>query len=122
MESHRRGASSNNDVLSASNVPQAAIVVWIIAAAATIGEAYNFTIWGDCELGLCLTIMFTVEEYAALLLASKVVKVKKKRAGGYIVATSDTDIWNPLLERYYIWGPDNTPEATIAKVKVDAFK
>ena len=67
-------------------------------------------------------MMFTVEEYAALLLASKLVKVKKKRAGGYIVSTSDTDMWNPLLKKYCIWGPDNISEATIAKVKVDAFK
>ena len=63
------------------NVPQATIFVWIIVAVATIGEAYNFTIRGDCELGLCLTMMFTMEEYAALLLANKLVKVKEKRAG-----------------------------------------
>ena len=67
-------------------------------------------------------MMFTVEEYAVLLLSIKLVKVKIKRAGGYIVATSDTDIWNSLLKKYCIWGPDNISEAAIAKVKVDAFK
>ena len=82
MKSRCRRTSSNNGIPSASNILQVAIIVWIIAAAATIGKAYNFTIRGDCELGLCLTMMFTVEEYAALLLASKLVKVKRKCAGG----------------------------------------
>ena len=47
---------------------------------------------------------------------------EEKACWGYIMATSDTGIWNPLLKKYCIWGPDNILEATIAKVKVDAFK
>ena len=47
---------------------------------------------------------------------------EEKVCWGYIVATSDTDIWSPLLKKYCIRGPSNIIEATIANVKVDAFK
>ena len=45
----------------------------ITASASVIGRAYWLTVRGDCELGLCMTSMLTVEEYSSVLLVSELV-------------------------------------------------
>ena len=67
---------------------QDALAAFITATAAVIGRAYWLTIQGDCELGLCLTTMLTVEEYSAVLFCSELVDVKNKKNGELSVTTS----------------------------------
>jgi hypothetical protein len=98
------------------------IAAFIVGLAAIIGQAYWFTIRGDCEMGLSLTTMLTVEEYAALLFVGGLVNVKNKRGGGHTVEISVDNTWNGFLRHYELLGMDNITEATVSQVKVDAFK
>jgi hypothetical protein len=50
-------------------------------------------------MGLCLTTMLSVEEFAALLIVGGFVNLRNnKQSGGYNVMTSDTDTWTPFLK------------------------
>ena len=62
-------------------------------------EAYWFSIRGDCKMSLCPTTMFTVPEFAKLLLVGKFVTFR--RMGGTLrVQTSEDDIWNAFLDEF----------------------
>ena len=85
---------------------QDALAAFIAATAAVIGRTYWLTIQGNCELGLCLTTMLTVEEYSAVLFCSELVDVKNKKNGGFSVTTSVESKWKPFLGRYNLDGKD----------------
>ena len=92
-------------------IAQDGVAAFIVGLAALLCQTYWFTIQGDCELGLCLTTMLTLEEYAALLFVAGLVNVKNKRDG-------DPE----FLSRYELLGMDNISETTSSQVRVDAFK
>ena len=71
-------------------------------------------------MGLCLTTMLSVEEFAALLIVGGFVNLRNnKQSGGYNVMTSDTDTWTPFLKDHKLFGCenafDNVAEATKSK-------
>ena len=98
------------------------IAAFFTATAAIIGHAYWFTVRGDCELGLGLTMMLSLEEYDALLLVSGLINVKHRSGGGYRVEVPIEGQWKPFLKDYNIWGCNSICEMTISQVKVGAFK
>ena len=86
-------------------------------------EAYWFSIRGDCKMSLCLTTMFTVPEFAKLLLVGKFVTFR--RMGGTLrVQTSEDDIWNAFLDEFKLrLSGKNVAECTKSSIKnYDAFK
>ena len=66
-----------------------ALAKFLAITASVIGRAYWLTVRGDCELGLCMTSMLTVEEYSSVLLVSELITLSNnKGTGGYDVKTS----------------------------------
>ena len=96
-----------------------AFAIFLSTLATLIAEPYIFTIRGDCELGLCLTSMLSVAEYAALLIAGGFVRVKKDSNSTNRLTVESLDVWNNFLEDLEI---RDVAEATKIKVKVAAFK
>jgi hypothetical protein len=82
------------------NASRDAIVMFIAAIAAIIGDSHWFTVRGDCEWGLCLQTQLTVDEYAAFLIAAQLVTVKKNRSSGGYTVGSGKSVWQGLFEDY----------------------
>jgi len=97
-----------------------ALALFLSAFAAIIANPYWFTIRGDCELGLCLTSMLTIEEYAALLIVGQFVRVKKdsKSTSGFNVHSLSA--WNQFLTENKMH--NSIAEATVSRVNADVFK
>ena len=102
-----------------------ALARWIATTAFIVGQTYWLTIRGDCELGLCMSSMLTVEEYSAVLFVAGLVtvSVNTTKDSGYEAKTSHNRLWKTFLEANKLDRTNaNLAEATRSQVKVGAFK
>ena len=125
----RRGQSTDiedqPDPKTPKDIVRKALARWIATTALIIGQAYWLTIRGDCELGLCMSSMLSVEEYAAVLFVTELVTVgvNKTKDSGYEAKTSHDRLWQTFFEENKLDRANlNLAEATKSQVKVGAFK
>ena len=78
--------ATNKERTAMKKVIRDALATFIFAVGGCIGRAYWFTLRGDCEMGLCLLTMLSVEDYArALFLGDFVIVNKHSSTGEYHV-------------------------------------
>ena len=98
-----------------------ALAVFILAVGGCIGRAYWFTLQGDCEMGLCLLTMLSIEDYARALFLGNFVIVNKRSTGEYYVKgvnkhhVSGIDNFIKHHETPCDQGLDGVAEATVSQ-------
>ena len=82
------------------DIVRKALAWWIATTALSVGQAYWLTIRGNCELGLCMSSMLTVEEYAAVIFIAELVtvSVNSTKDSGYEAKTSHDRLWQTFFE------------------------
>ncbi len=101
-----------------------ALAAFISAAADATDTPHSYSIRGDCANSLCLLLMLTTEEYAAVLKIANLVEINRAKNGGYIFKTSERH-WNQtFLQAAGLWSFDGMgiAESTKAKIKVKTLK
>ena len=68
-----------------------ALLVFIEGAAASINDVFYFPVQGDCEISLCLLSMLEPIDYSCVLLMTKLMEIRSKRA------TTNEERWSNLL-------------------------